>query len=101
MPSDKPTRAIVTLEFPRPLPKEKRFSNEQNAEINRLTEASVLSLLPVIDAKLAEIGGRRLNNNIANIGAIVVEAPARSLLSLAEMEQVRSIIQDSEIHLVD
>ena len=62
-----------------------------------LLEEETKEALPKIDQVLANYGGRRLES-INSLGAVPVIATAPAVVALANIESVRSIIEDQPLH---
>jgi hypothetical protein len=94
-------RAIVLLDIgPAPTVEKGRPSKAARQAIAESIQKAAAQALAEVDRLLERSGGRRLRQDTDLFGSVPVEAPARSLLALAGLEQVRALLEDQPVSLL-
>lgn len=98
---DGTVRAVIMLAGPGGSDKRtKRMSaGERKARIAARVRAAQCCL-PDIDGVIETHGGRRLDEDVNAFGAIAVETTALGFEALASLENVKAILEDQPIHLI-
>jgi hypothetical protein len=94
-------RAVVLLEIgPPPAVEKGRPSKAARQAIAESIHKAAEPALAEVDRLLERSGGRRLRQGPDLFGSVPVEAPARTLLALAESKHVRALLEDQPLSLL-
>lgn len=94
-PQDK-VRAVVLLRTNNSA-RDKAPSRGNRQAIIYETRKSAADALPYVDKVLDKFGGRRLADSVSALGSIPIEATSQGIKVLAELEQVKAILEDQPV----
>lgn len=103
-------RALLLLNIPRNGPKTglrngaasgQRLSPAARKALIEAARRSTDAVLSAVDRVLSKYGGRRLAADVDALGSLPVETTTSGLLALAGSKQVRAILEDQEIKVLD
>jgi hypothetical protein len=94
-------RAVVLLDIgPAPAVEQGRPSKAARRAIAESIQKATEPALAEVDRLLECSGGRRVRQGPDLFGSVPVEAPARTLLALAESEHVRALLEDQPLSML-
>lgn len=98
---NKMIRAIVLLQTPvqENASGQRQTRSHRHAAIEAVKQATEKSL-PAVDTVLNRLGGRRLAEHASALGSVPVEATVAGIKALADLEQVKAILEDQPISLL-
>jgi hypothetical protein len=90
------SRALVILSLATPEEPGRRTTADQRRQLLSQRRGDTTALHE-IDAVIERHGGRRLSASLSGIGTVVVECTAGSLHALAELDRVKTIVEDQPL----
>lgn len=93
-------RALVLVNTPERSENSKRPTRQQRRDRIAAIQTAAETAVPKIDEVLARHGGQRLSENVNALGFISIQATNKALLAVAQLDQVKSIIEDQPISLL-
>ena len=89
-------RAIVLLRTDQKGRASRRSRGSRSAIIDA-TRKSAGDALPYIDKVIEKFGGKRLADSASALGSVPIETTSEGIKALAELEQVKAILEDQPI----